>query len=161
MIKDIDGLNPKSLSKALKDVSKTMVLSLVTDDTKKEAAAASGHVPLKLVQPKTKCERPKGLDKKSDPTDQFAELWSDLDDSASEDPEAPMLGISSVRKQVKNKVEAKKKTKRPPKSNPKTKDGIVAKAKVKSNPKTKDGIVGNRLVVVHMVLVQSHRDLVF
>ena len=74
MIKDIDGLNPKSLSKALKDVSKTMVPSLVTDDTKKEAAAASGHVPLKLVQPKMKCERPKGLDNKSDPTDLFAGL---------------------------------------------------------------------------------------
>ena len=68
-IKDHDGLNPKSLSKALKDVSKTMVPSLVSDDTKKEAAAASGHVPLKLWHPKMKCERPKGLDKKSDPTD--------------------------------------------------------------------------------------------
>ena len=83
-IKNHDGLNPKSLSKVLKDVSKTMVPSLVTDDTKKEAAAASGHVPLKLWHPKMKCERPKGLDKKSDPTDLFASLWSDSDDSTSE-----------------------------------------------------------------------------
>ena len=62
-IKNHDGLNPKSLLKVLKDLSKT----LVADKTKSEAAAASGHVPLKLVHPKMKAEAPKDLDKKSDP----------------------------------------------------------------------------------------------
>ena len=129
MIKDIDGLNPKSLSKALKDVSKTMVPSLVTDDTKKEAAAASGHVPLKLVQPKMKCERPKGLDKKSDPTDMFASLWSDSDDSTSECPEGSNPGNGVIKK---NKAKGNQKPKPKPRANPKS---TRANAKVNANAK--------------------------
>ena len=128
MIKDIDGLNPKSLSKALKDVSKTMVLSLVTDDTKKEAAAASGHVPLKLVQPKMKCERPKGLDKKSDPTDLFASLWSDSDDSTSENAESSNLGNGVTKK---NKAKGKDKAKSKARAKAKSKANAKAHANAK------------------------------
>ena len=106
-----------------------MVPSLVTDDTKKEAAAASGHVPLKLVQPKMKCERPKGLDKESDPTDLFAGLWSDSDDSTSENTEGSNLGNGV--KSKKNKAKAKEKAKSESRAKPKSKANAKAHANAK------------------------------
>ena len=108
-----------------------MVPSLVSDDTKKEAAAASGHVPLKVVQPKMKCERPKGLDKKSDPTDLFACLWSDSDDSTSENAEGSNLGNGVIKKN-KAKGNQKPKPKPKPRANPKS---TRANAKANANAK--------------------------
>ena len=137
-IKNHDGLNPKSLSKVLKDLSKTMVPSLVADKTKSEAAAASGHVPLKLVHPKMKAEAPKDLDKKSDPTDPFAGLWSDVDDSTSGDGES-VMGGRSVKKEFKKKTKKSKSTA----NKGDDKKACKAKAKGKSKAKSKVGIVGN------------------
>ena len=137
-IKNHDGLNPKSLSKVLKDLSKTMVPSLVADKTKSEAAAASGHVPLKLVHPKMKAEAPKDLDKKSDPTDPFAGLWSAVDDSTSGDGES-VMGGRSVKKEFKKKTKKSKSTA----NKGDDKKACKAKAKGKSKAKSKVGIVGN------------------
>ena len=78
------------------------------------------------------------LDKKSDPTDPFAGLWSDVDDSTSGDGES-VMGGRSVKKEFKKKTKKSKSTA----NKGDDKKACKAKAKGKSKAKSKVGIVGN------------------